>query len=283
MNGEALPAYRVLGPSAYSGDWRRFVHLTTTLALNDWKLRFFGSLLGYVWSLLRPLLLFGILYLVFSHVVRVGGHVADYPIQLLIGVILFTYFADVASGAVESLVDSEPLLRKVAFPRMVIPLAGVMTASFNLFLNLLTVGVFVVASGIHARLTWLLLPVPVLALMVLGTGVAMLVSALYVPFRDVRPIWDVVQQALFYATPIFYPIEAVAERNSTLAHAVMFNPLAVIVQSARHFLLGPSSASPVDAVGGVGLLLVPLGILAAIVAVGFYVFNRMAPYVAEQL
>ena len=102
---ELGPAYRVRGPDALSGDWRRFVHLTVTLAYNDWKLRFFGSVLGYLWSLLRPLMLFGILYVVFSHVIRIGGGVQDYPVQLLVGVILFQYFADVAGGSVESLVD----------------------------------------------------------------------------------------------------------------------------------------------------------------------------------
>ena len=276
-------AYRVAGPSAYSGDWRRFLYLTTTLALNEWKLRFFGSVLGYVWSLLRPLLLFGILYVVFSHVVKVGGQTTYYPIQLLIGVILFTYFADVASGSVESLVESEPLLRKVAFPRMVVPLAVVMTATFNLLLNLLTVAVFAAASGVSPRLSWLLLPLPLIALMVLATGVAMLLSSLYVPFRDVRPIWDVVQQALFYATPIFFPIETVMQRNHTLAQIVMFNPMAVIMQSFRHFLLGPAAPSPVVPLDGAQFLLVPGGILLGIVVVGLWVFNRMAPYVAEQL
>ncbi|MDQ3588462.1 MAG: ABC transporter permease [Actinomycetota bacterium] len=281
-NAGIARAYRIRGPAAVSGDPRRFWHLVTTLAYNDWKLRFFGSVLGYVWSLLRPLMLFAILYVVFSHVIRIGGDVENYPVQLLVGVVLFTYFTDVAGGAVESLVDSEPLVRKVAFPRMVIPLAVAMTATFTLALNLLTVGVFLVVAGIEPRVEWLLLVVPLVLLMALGAGAAMLLSALYVPFRDVRPIWDVVQQALFYATPIFYPIEIVIGQSDTLAKVAMCNPLALIVQWVRHILLGPPTPSPSEVLGGTAVV-APLVALAAVAVVGYAVFSRMAPSVAERL
>jgi ABC-2 type transport system permease protein len=280
---ELAPAYRVRGPSALAGDWRRFAYLTVTLAITDWKLRFFGSVLGYLWSLLRPLMLFGILYLVFSQVIRIGGDVQDYPIQLLVGVILFSYFADVTGGAVESVVQSELLVRKVAFPRMVIPLSVALANIFNLALNLVIVALFVALSGVSPRPEWLLLPIPVLLIALLAAGVAMLLSSLYVLFRDVRPIWDVVLQALFYATPIFYPIEAVAERSDTLAKLMMANPLAMIVQGARSLLLGPPTPSPSYAIGGWLELLVPLGLLAGLAALGFYTFNRLAPHVAEAL
>ena len=277
------PAYEVGGPSAVGRDWRRFLHLTMTLAYHDWKLRFFGSVLGYLWSLLRPLMLFGILYLVFSHVIRIGSGVENYPVQLLVGVIMFTYFGDVAGGAVESLVESEGLVRKVAFPRLVIPLAVAMTASFNLVLNLVTVGVFLAIAGVEPRPEWLLLPLPIALLVVFSAGTGMLLSALFVPFRDVRPIWDVVQQALFYATPIFYPIEAVVDRSDTLGTIVMCSPLALIVQSVRNLLLGPPTPAPNDVLGSTPMLLVPLGIIALVALLGYAVFTRMAPTVAERL
>ena len=276
-------ARRVLGPSALTDDWRRFAYLATTLALTEWKLRFFGSVLGYVWSLLRPLMLFGILYLVFSHVVRIGEGVPHYPLQLLVGVMSFWYFSEVTGGAVTSMLDREPLVRKVAFPRMVIPLSVALTASLNLALNLVVVGVFLIASGIDPRWSWLLIPVPIALLIVLATGVAMLVSALYVRYRDVKPIWEVVLQALFYATPIFYMIQTVQERGETLAHAAMANPLAAVIQQLRHLLLGDEAPSVAEAIGGTPGVLVPLGIVAAVVVVGFLAFNRMAPHVAEQL
>ena len=281
---EALPpAYRVRGPSALSGDFRRFLHLTTTLAFNDWKLRFFGSVLGYFWSLLRPLLLFGILYAVFSEVVRIGGDVQDYPVQLLVGVIMFTYFSDVTGAAVESVVDSEMLVRKVAFPRLVIPLSVTLTASFNLVINVFIVGVFLALSGVSPRWEWLLVPFPVALLVMFSAGVAMLVSALYVLFRDVRPIWDVVLQALFYVTPIFYPVEAVISRSESLARLAVANPIAAVIQETRHLLLGPPTPGVDDVMGSSVAVLVPLGVLGALAVLGFVVFNRLAPHVAEAL
>jgi ABC-2 type transport system permease protein len=276
-------AYRVRGPAAYTGDFRRLVHLAFTLAFTDWKLRFFGSVLGYVWSLLRPLLLFGILYVVFSEVVGVGTGIANYPLLLLAGMVLYFTFGEMAGGAVTAMVDRETLVRKIGFPRMAVPLSVALIAALNLLLNLLTVAVFVAASGVSPRWTWLLLPLPLLALLALGTGVAMLLSALYVPFRDVRPIWDVIQQALFYATPILYPIEKVAERSDTLATVAMSNPLATIIQEFRHLLLGPGVPSAAEAIGGTQWLLIPAGIFVAVTVIGFTVFNRMAPHAAEEL
>jgi ABC-2 type transport system permease protein len=283
VSADVATAYRVRGPSAVSGDPRRLFALSRTLAVTDWKLRFFGSVLGYVWSLLRPLLLFGILYVVFSQFVGVNAGVASYPLLLISGIVLFFTFGEMTGGAVTSMVDRESLVRKVGFPRMAVPLSVVIAATFSLGLNLVIVAIFVAASGASPRWSWLLLPVPIALLLILGTGLAMLLSALYVPFRDVRPIWEVFQQALFYATPILYPVEKVAERSATLAKVVMANPLAVIVQEFRHLLLGPSVPSAAKAIGGTEWLLVPAAILIGVTLLGFAVFNRMAPHAAERL
>lgn len=284
MSVRAEPAaYRVTGPAAVTGDRQRFFHLVITLALTDWKLRFYGSVLGYLWSLLRPLLLFGILLFVFSQIVRIGEAVPNYPVVLLIGVVLFSYFAEITSDSVASVVDREQLVRKVAFPRMVVPLSVALAGTFNLALNLIAVTALILATGVDPRLEWLLVPIPVLALAIFSTAVGMLLSALYVPFRDVRPIWDVIGQGLFYASPIFYPVEFLLDRSETLATIAMLNPLAVIIVETRHLVLGPESAGVVEAIGGAGWLLVPLAIVVALVAVGFWTFNRMAPRVAEEL
>lgn len=284
MSAAAEPiAYRVTGPAAISGDRRRFWHLVTTLALTDWKLRFYGSALGYLWSLLRPLLLFGILLFVFSQIVRIGDSVADYPVVLLIGVVLFSYFAEITGDSVESVVDREQLVRKVSFPRMVVPLSVALAGTFNLALNLVAMTALIVITGVEPRWEWLLVPLPLAALAVLSAGTGMLLSALYVPFRDVRPIWDVVAQGLFYATPVFYPVEFLLDRSETLATLAMLNPLAVIIVETRHLVIGDDSTGAAEAIGGAGLLLVPLAILVAVVALGFWTFNRMAPRVAEEL
>jgi ABC-2 type transport system permease protein len=283
MSTSTAAAYRVAGPRAISGDWSRFWHLTLTLAYTDWKLRFFGSVLGYVWSLLRPLMLFGILYFVFSLIVRIGDRVEHYPLVLLVGIVLFSYFGEVTSDCVQCVVDREQLVRKVTFPRMVVPLSVALSGSFSLVLNLVAVAVFVGASGVDPRLTWLLLPIPLLLLVALAAGVGMLVSALYVPFRDVRPIWDVVLQGLFYATPIFFPIQFVIGQGHVLTKLVLLNPLAVIIVDSRHYLLGPEAPSAATAAGSDLWLVLPAAVLVAAVAVGFWVFNRLAPRVAEDL
>jgi ABC-2 type transport system permease protein len=277
------PAYRVTGPAALSGSPRRFMHLTLMLAVTDWKLRFYGSALGYFWSLLRPLLLFAMLLFVFSQIIRIGGDVEDYPVVLLIGVVLFSYFSEVTGDAVESVLDREQLVRKVSFPRMVVPLSVTLAGSFSLVLNLAMASVLVLAVGVEPRLSWLLIPIPLACLVVLATGVAMLLSALYVRYRDVRPIWEVATQGLFYATPIFYPVEFLIGEGELLTKIVMASPLAVIVVEARRLVLGPQSTSAADAVGSTTFLLIPLAILVATAVTGFVVFNRMAPRAAEEL
>ena len=276
-------AYRVVGPKAVSGDWRRFLNLTLTLAYTDWKLRFFCSALGYLWSLLRPLMLFAILYVVFSQIVKIGGDVEHYPLMLLIGVVLFTYFGEVTSSCVDCILEREQLVRKVSFPRLVVPLSVALATSFSLVLNLVVVGVFVAASGVEPQWTWLLLPIPLLALIVVSAGTGMLLAALYVPFRDVRPIWEVVSQGLFYATPIFFPIEFVMDHGQLLTRLVLINPLADIIIESRHLLLGKGTASAQFAAGGAAYLLVPAAVLVGVSVVGFWVFNKMAPRVAEDL
>ena len=217
MTARQAPAYRITGPAAFSGDWRRFAYLTTTLALTEFKLRFFGSVLGYFWTLVRPLMLFGVLYVVFSQIVPLGEDVNYYPVLLLSGVVLYSYFNEATNTAVRSVVDRENLVRKIEFPRMVIPLSVTLTASLNLLLNLVVVFFFMALVGIEPRWTWLELPVLIALLMVLATGVSMTVSALFVPLRDVQPIWEVALQVLFYATPVIYPIEQIAVRSETLA------------------------------------------------------------------
>jgi ABC-2 type transport system permease protein len=179
------------------------------------------------------------------------------------------------------MVDRESLLRKVGFPRAVVPLSVALVAAMNLALNLVVLAVFVVVSGVSPRWTWLLLPIPFALMLVLATGTAMLLSALYVRYRDIRPIWEVVLQALFYATPILYPIEAVIGHSATLAKIALMNPIAALIQESRHLLTGAMPLS--EALGSPALILVPLAILVAVTWLGVRVFDRMAPHAAEEL
>lgn len=276
---------RIRGPSALGGDSRRFFQLTMTLALTDFKLKFFGSVLGYLWQLMRPLMLFGVLYVVFVQFVRLGGEsVPHYPVLLLTGIVTFMFFASATGGCVAAVLNREALVRKIEFPRLVIPLTVVLVAYFDLLLNFVAVFIFILANGVEPRLSWIELPFLLLALGVFATGIGMLLSALYVRFRDVEPIWEVTLQALFYASPILYPIELVEEKGGEdVVQAMMLNPLTAILQQIRHAVIDPEAMSAAEAAGGWQWLLIPAGIIVGLLALGFWVFNREAPRIAEEL
>ncbi len=275
----------IRGPRALTDDWTRFWHLTYNIARNEWKLRFFGSALGYLWQLMRPLLLFGVLYVFFVDIGHVGASKGQvfYGSQLLGSIVLFTFFGEATGGAVRSVVDRENLVRKIQFPRLVIPLSIVLLSSFNLGLNLLVVLVFALIEGVRPMLSWLELPLILALLVIFSTGVAMLLSALFVYFRDVQPIWDVIQQVLFYGSPTIIPVTTVAAYGLTLLHIYMCNPLAVVFQQFRHAMITHTTPSAAAAIGGWARLTVPLALVALAFGLGFYVFNRTAPHVAENL
>jgi ABC-2 type transport system permease protein len=268
------------GPSALGADLGRIWALTYTLAATDFKLRFFGSALGYLWSLMRPLLLFGVLYLVFTEVVRFGDDIPDYPVYLLTSIVLFTYFGETTARGVGALVERENLLRKVRFPRLVIPLSVALHSLFNLGLNLIVVFVFVLASGIEPRWTWLEV-VPLIGLLVVfATGLTMLLSALYVRYRDMQPIWEVMLQILFYASPVIYVTTFLPDSIESESVA---NPITAVLTQMRYALIDPNAPSAAEIIGGVGYLLVPLGIVALALVLGTWVFMREAPRIAEDL
>jgi ABC-2 type transport system permease protein len=304
MNTTAVPAELgdpIRGPSALAGDWRRFWHLTFTIARTDFKLRFYGSALGYVWQLVRPLLMFGILDLVYT--LGKLGAIPHYPAMLLSGVVMFTFFTEATAGAVRCVVDRENFVRKIQFPRLAIPVAVVLTACFNLAVNFLAVAVFTFVDGVKPRLEWLEIPAILMVLLIFAVGAAMLLSALFVRFRDIQPIWDVICQVLFYASLILIPLEKIQEHSTrilgvSLAHIWMLNPLADVMQQYRHALLGPvpkavngvtivppdhGGISAVAAIGGYPELAIPAGMIIALFVLGFWVFNRSAPHIAENL
>lgn len=272
----------IAGPSALGSGLRRCALLSWTLAVSDFKLRFFGSLLGYFWQLGRPLMLFGVLYAVFTQFLRLGNDVHYFEIVLLANIVFFTFFAEGTGGAVQSVLVRENLVRKIQFPRLAIPISVVLTAGFNLALNVLVVLVFALASGVEPRLSWLELPLLIALLALLIVGIAMLLSALYVRYRDIQPIWDVATQALFYATPVLYVLDSI-KVSEGLKQAMMLNPLAAILTEMRHAVIDPAAPSAAAAAGGAVRLLIPLGIVLALVAVGYRVFDRNAPAIAEDL
>lgn len=277
------------GPSALGDDARRFWELTLTLARSEFKLRYFGSALGYVWSLVRPLLFFGVLYLFFTVILDISKGVSHYGVYLLTSVVLWSYFAEVTGGSVPSLVNREALLRKIRFPRMVIPLSVSLTAAFNLGLNMIVVIVFALLNGVSPQVSWLELIPIVLGFMVMATGFGMLLSAAYPRFRDVAPIWEVMLQAWFYCSPIMYAatqyssFKAVSKFGSGLTHIAMINPAAMLFAQAGHAVIGGPTLPSAPAVGGALSTILAIAIILAVFALGWWFFTREAPRVAENL
>ncbi|HEX6667047.1 MAG TPA: ABC transporter permease [Solirubrobacterales bacterium] len=283
MSAHRAPVLReVRGPSALGGGWRRFVDLLWLLSVTEFKRTYFGTVLGYVWSLIRPLMLFGVLLFVFTKVFKIGSDLPNYPVLLLLGIVLFTLFQEATQNAVTSVVAQEGVVRKTQFPRLVIPLSTVLTSSFNFVLNLVVVFVFVLAWGVDPTWTWLLFPFAVVALFVFTCAVSMMLSVLYVRFRDVAIIWTVLAQVLFYATPVLYPIELLEDPK--IEHLLMLNPLAVIFEQVRVWILAePAAPTAAAAAGGAAHLLPAVAIFIAVCAYSVWIFNRDAPRIAEDL
>jgi ABC-2 type transport system permease protein len=274
----------VRGPSALGGGWRRFGELTMLLATTEFKRTYFGTVLGYLWSVGRPLLLFAVLVEVFTHIFRLGSQIPHYPVFLLLNMVLFGFFQEATSLAVPSIVAQEGIVRKTQFPRLAIPAAVVMTALFNLMLNLIVVFVFILAFGVTPMWTWLLLPVIVVLMMAVTLAVSMIVASLYPRFRDLAIIWSVFVTALFYATPILYPLQSATQRSHTLGKLISLNPFSPILELARRWVIDPHAPYPGTAAGG-GLehLLIDAAVIVALCLLAAWVFNREAPRIAEEL
>jgi ABC-2 type transport system permease protein len=280
----AAPDLReVRGPSALGGGRQRFFDLLWLMSVTEFKRTYFDTVFGYLWSLMRPLMLFGVLLFVFTKVFRVGSEeVEHYPVMLLLGIVLFTFFQESTTNAVTSVVTQESIVRKTQFPRLVIPLATVLTGAFNLGLNFVIVFAFIFAFGVDPTWTWLLLPVAFIVLFVFTAAVSAALSVLYVRFRDVAIMWLVIAQMLFYGTPILYPVTAFD--GETTEHLLMVNPLAVIFQQVRVWILAePQAPTAVEAAGGVAGLLPAAAIFFGSCLFAVWVFRREAPRIAEDL
>ncbi|HEY2439773.1 MAG TPA: ABC transporter permease [Solirubrobacteraceae bacterium] len=276
LTDDALVLRDVRGPTALGGGARRSLELLWLIATTEFKRTYFGTALGYLWSLCRPLLLFAVLLLVFTHIVRLGNAVPHYPVFLLLNIVLFGFFQEATNTSVGSVLSQEAVVRKTQFPRLVIPLAVVLTSLFNLVLNLIVVFVFLLAFGISPMWTWLLFPAIIVALFVLTTAVAMLLSALYPRFRDLGIIWAVCSTALLYATPVLYPL---SHARGTVGELLALNPLALLFELTHKWVIQPNA--PVE--GGVVRIVVPILIFIAVCVLALWVFRREAPRIAEAL
>lgn len=268
----------VRGPSALGGGWRRSLELLHLMAVMEFRRTYANTVLGYVWSICRPLLLFAVLLAVFTHIVHLSAGVPHYPVLLLMNIVLFGFFQEASSTAVGSVVSQEAVVRKTQFPRLVIPLAVVVTSLFNLGLNLIVTFVFILAFGVTPLWTWLLAPVLVIWLLVITVPVAMILSALYPRFRDVGIIWAVLSTALFYATPVIYTLNGKSVQG-LIGKLVALNPLTPLFECARRWMITPDA--PVH--GGTLPIVFPIVLTILICVAAAWIFSREAPRIAEVL
>jgi ABC-2 type transport system permease protein len=280
VSDASLELRDVRGPTALGGGRKRALDLLYLMALTEFRRTYLGTALGYLWSLGRPLLLFAVLLTVFTQAFDLGDRVAHYPVLLLFNIVLFSFFQEATTQAVSSIVSREAVVRKTQFPRLVIPLAVVLTAVFNLAVNLVVVFAFLLAAGITPTWSWLGL-LPVLAvLLIMTTAVSTVLAALYPRFRDTGIIWGVMVMALFYATPVLYPIDIVSGK---LRDLIALNPLTPLFELARKWVIDRDAPGPVAAANGALALVVPVAIIVGVCVLAVWLFRREAPRIAEEL
>lgn len=260
------------------------LRILTVMATVDFKLKYAGSVLGYLWSVLKPLALFTMLYIVFGRIFRLGEISQYYPLALLTGIVLYSFFVDATSLAMSSIVGRESLIRKMSFPRLIVPTSATLGSAITLCVNLAVVGVFIAWNQIVPRSNWVLLVPLLLQLYVFTLGVSLVLSTLFVRFRDIGQIWDLGAQLLLYATPIIYPIGFLPEWGRTLA---FLNPITQVLQDVRAIVLyqdlAPNLITANDAFGSSFGRLIPLGITFAVFVTGLVLFKRQEPHFAEHV
>lgn len=261
--------------------YRYSVILLRELVRTDFKLRYQGSVLGYLWSLLRPLFMFTILYFVFVRFLRISNDIQHPAVYLLLGIVLWNYFVEVTTGSVSAIVGKGELLRKINFPKYVIILAGSTGALINLGFNFIVVGFFMFLNHVALTTTALLIIPLVIELFIFSLAMAFLLSALFVKLRDVTYIWDIAIQAGFYLTPILYLLSRLPHR---FAKFIILNPLAQIIQDARHALVTKQTTTIYQVYGGdKWLWLIPIGLTLFAALLGGSYFRSQSKKFAEEV
>ena len=246
----------------------------------DFKVRYQGSALGYLWSLLRPLFLFVILYIVFTKVFNVGKDVEHFPVYLLLGIVLWNFFLEATNSAMTSVVARGDLIKKISIPRYLVVVSSNASALINLGLNMIIVLILALISGVYPQLTWLILPLILIELWVLSLALGFILSALFVKYRDVSYIWEVLLQAAFYATPILYALSFI--KNVRYQQLVMFNPMAQIIQDSRWSFVSHQTITSWQ-IMPLWAAMFPFVLIILLAGFGYFYFRSQAKYFAERI
>lgn len=264
--------------------YRYSIILLRELVVTGFKLRYQDSFLGYLWSLLKPMFVFAILYVVLVGFLGIGAGDPTWPVSLLLGIVLWNFFAEVTNTGLASIVDRGDMIRKINFPKYVIVLSTSLLALVNLVLNFVVVGIFMAINDVHLTWSAFQIPIYIAELFIFGLGLAFLLSTLFVRLRDINYIWEIIMQALFYGSVIMFPLATVLERSQQFAEILLLNPIAYVVQESRHALVSqahnPTLSSLTD---NPWTSLIPLGIIAVTMFVGAWYFRKKSPYFAENI
>jgi len=263
--------------------YRYSLILLRELVITDFKLRYQNSVLGYLWALLRPLFLFAILYIFFVEILHIGKEIPHWGVALLLGVVMWNFFQEVVGQGLKAITSSSGLIRKINFPKYIIVISKSLSAIINLAINMIVVGIFAIISQVELSWGMLLIPLFVLQLYILGTGMAFLLAAVNVKYRDVGYIWEVVSQALFYGSAIMFPLNRVVEVSHDIAVILAMNPIAQTIQDARYYGISDEIVTTQTLTENTLILLIPFIITIVVFVVGAIYFRRRSPYFAEEV
>lgn len=255
--------------------------LLLELVRTDFKLRYQGSLLGYAWSLLKPLLLFVILYVVFVYFLKIGKDVPHYPVYLLLGIVLWNFFVEMTIQSLTSIVGRGDLIRKIRIPRWMIVFSSSISATINLVLSLVIVFIFMAVNQVPFTMGIFMLPLYLVMIYIFALGLSLFLAAAYVKFRDLSYIWEIILQGGFYATPIIYPLGMI--KSALVQKILLLNPMAQAVQGARYHLITHDTLTSFVAFNGAWYIFIPIVLTVAIFVGGLLYFRSQAKYFAENI
>ena len=245
----------------YTAD--RFIYLIGELVKRDLRNKYRRSVLGYLWSLLNPLMMMTVMMIVFSYMFRF--EIENYPLYLICGQTMFNFFNESTSRAMYSIIDNGTLLKKVYVPKYVFPISRVLSCFVTMSFSLVAILIVMLVTRVRFHLTILLFWVPMLYLLVFCCGMSLVLSSMSVRFRDVTHLYSVLVMAWMYATPVFYPIEAVPE---SVARFIRINPMFVFINLFRQLLLYGN-------VPDLGQWILGAAMALGMFALGTWIFSRL--------
>lgn len=257
--------------------------LLRELVVTDFKLRYQGSALGYLWSILKPLFLFAILYIVFDQFLRLGRDIEHFAVYLLLGIVLWTFFTEATNNGLQSIISRGDLIRKINFPKYIIVISGTISSLINLGINMAVVAVFMVLQGVTVSWELLLITPLIIELYIFALAIAFFLAALNVKFRDAGYLWEIFLQAAFYATPILYPLAMVMSQSMVAAQLIMLNPVAQIIQDARYVTVTHDSITIYELFSQWYIIAIPFVIVVLSIFIAGFYFKRNSKQFAENI